>query len=106
MNANLTCAIIFEKHEFNYSQINEMNNSLVFYLRENAVMKVGDAFVYINPRYPEERKKYLVSEVKAKLVLKYLSTPQNLFDSLDIFEYDLDNHDYHLYDNNLPVHQY
>jgi len=76
---------------------------IFFIIGALAVMKVGDAFVYINPRYPEERKKYLVSEVKAKLVLKYLSTPQNLFDSLDIFEYDLDNHDYHLYDNNLPL---
>ncbi|OUM57680.1 hypothetical protein PIROE2DRAFT_17254, partial [Piromyces sp. E2] len=120
------CAFIFENNEYTFSQINEMSNSLAFYLREYgikrndivpiicersqffvvavlAIMKAGGAFVHIDPYYPEEHKMYLVSEVKAKLILKYLSIPQKLFNTIDIFEYDLKNHDYHLNTDNLPL---
>jgi len=113
------CAIIFENHEYAYSQINDMSNSLASYLRKYgirrneivpiicertpyyiiallAVMKSGGAFVYIDPDFPKDRINYLTNEVKARIVLKYLpnADTEKIIDKDDLLEYDLENHNF------------
>jgi len=40
-------------------------------------MKVGGAFLFIDPEFPIDRIQYIVEEVKAKLVLEYYMDESN-----------------------------
>lgn len=42
-----------------------------------AIMKVGGAFLFIDPEFPIDRIQYIVEEVKAKLVLEYYMDESN-----------------------------
>ncbi|ORX80511.1 acetyl-CoA synthetase-like protein [Anaeromyces robustus] len=121
--------LIFNNIEFTYSDIDHMSNSLAYYLRmigikRNevvpvisersyhyiiaclAVMKAGGAFLYIDPEFPKERIKFMISEVKAKIILEYTPNQSkgNLFDFIDdsIIQYKLENHDYNKNINDIP----
>ncbi|ORX66665.1 acetyl-CoA synthetase-like protein [Anaeromyces robustus] len=115
-------AVIFEDNFFTYQQIDEKSNSLAHFLRNYgvnrndivplifeksvysiiaslAVMKAGAAFIFIDPEYPKSRIQFIVNEVKAKIILKYLYTSENIenekfsdFDSVNI--YDIKGHNF------------
>ncbi|ORX78421.1 acetyl-CoA synthetase-like protein [Anaeromyces robustus] len=115
------CAIVFEDREVTYKILNEMSNSLAYYLRNYgitrneiipilcersyyffvaslAVMKAGGAFVFISPEFPKERIMYMINNVKARIVLNYSQNVNDILvslnqnNSLDV--YDLKNHDF------------
>jgi len=85
-------AVVFEGREYAYRQINDMANSLAQALRERgigrndivaiiakrsykiivaqfAVLKAGGAYLPIDPSYPVDRIKYMLSDAKCKLAL-------------------------------------
>eukprot|EP00833_Pecoramyces_ruminatium_P001369 jgi/Orpsp1_1/1175401/evm.model.c7180000053703.1 len=94
------CAIVYNENEISYKQLDEMSNSVAHYLRKKGIsrkdiipiicersfyyvigaigiMKAGGAFLPIDPEYPEERIKYIIEEVKAKIVLTYITNEDN-----------------------------
>ncbi|ORX64905.1 hypothetical protein BCR32DRAFT_297888 [Anaeromyces robustus] len=96
------CAIVFEDREVTYKELDEMSNSLAYYLRNYgitrneivpilcersyyffvsllAVMKAGGAFVFINPEFPKERISYMINNVKARIVLNYSGKKKVIF---------------------------
>jgi len=113
-------AILFEDKTISYKLLDEMSNSLAHYLRNHgvkrndvvplycdrsyyfivatlAVMKAGGAFLYIDPEFPDDRIKYMVEEVNAKLILEYLINNNNsnkLSKLNNTSRYQLDKHDY------------
>ncbi|ORX75151.1 acetyl-CoA synthetase-like protein [Anaeromyces robustus] len=118
------CAIIFENNKISYKKLDEMSNSLAYFLRNKgvqnneiiplicdrsiyyiiavlAVMKAGGAFVFIDPSYPIDRITYMVNEVKAKIILKCINGDNDdngnkllLKNENNIYEYNLKEHDY------------
>ena len=87
-------ALVFEDKKFTYKQLDEMSNSLAYYLREKGVkrndivpiiarrswhvivamlgvIKSGGAYMLIDYQYPNGRIKYLVEECNAKIILTY-----------------------------------
>eukprot|EP00833_Pecoramyces_ruminatium_P017369 jgi/Orpsp1_1/1191401/evm.model.d7180000085497.1 len=112
-------AVIFENNFINFNQLNKMSNSLANYLRNQgikrneiipiisersyyfivaalAVLKAGGAFLPIDPEFPEDRIKFMINEVKAKLILKYVPNLKinNTFHESYCFEYELQNHNF------------
>jgi len=90
-------ALVFEDKTFTYRQLDEMSNSLAYFLREKGVkrndvvpiiakrswhvivamlgiMKAGGAYMPISLDYPESRLKYILFEARAKIVLLYRFT--------------------------------
>lgn len=86
-------ALVFGDKKFTYRQLDEMSNSLAYFLREKrvkagtkvivflerderilmlqlAVFKIGAIFVPIDCRYPEDRVEYIISESNAGIVIK------------------------------------
>ncbi|OUM56296.1 hypothetical protein PIROE2DRAFT_19156, partial [Piromyces sp. E2] len=93
-------AIIFNEMEITFRKLDEMTNSLAHYLRSQgigrgdiipiitersfyyivafiAVMKSGAAYLSIDPEFPKERIEYMMSEVNAKFILKYVTDSDN-----------------------------
>ncbi|ORX75880.1 acetyl-CoA synthetase-like protein [Anaeromyces robustus] len=127
LNAEKT-ALVFKDQKFTYGTLNEMTNSLGHYLRELGVkrnevipiicersyyyviasianMKAGGVFLFIDPEFPKDRVKYMVNEVRAKIILEYIphQPKENTFDFDDsIFEYSLDGHDYRQNTHDVP----
>ncbi|ORX77432.1 acetyl-CoA synthetase-like protein [Anaeromyces robustus] len=127
LNAEKT-ALVFKDQKFTYGTLNEMTNSLGHYLRKLgvkrnevipiicersyyyviasiAIMKAGGVFLFIDPEFPKDRVKYMVNEVKAKIILEYIphQSKENTFDFDDsIFEYSLDGHDYRQNTHDVP----
>ncbi len=101
-------ALVFEKEELTYKQLNEQSNQLARYIRKQyqaitnqelqadtliplclersldmvigilAVMKSGGAYVPMDPEYPEERFKHILSDTAAKLVITQSHLEQRL----------------------------
>lgn len=86
-------ALVFEDKKFTYRQLDEMSDSLAYFLREKgvkpetkvivllerdekilmmqlAVFKIGAIFVPIDCRYPDDRIEYIISESNAGIVVK------------------------------------
>ena len=105
-------ALIFEDKKFTYRQLDEMSNSLAHFLRNKGinpndvvpiiakrswhvivailgVLKAGGAYMPIDPLYPEDRVRYMLSEVKAKiaLTLSYLFSNKVMIDRFDLDEF-------------------
>ncbi|ORX47671.1 acetyl-CoA synthetase-like protein, partial [Piromyces finnis] len=121
------CALIFENQFFTYKQLDCMSNSLANSLRNLGVkrndivpiicdrsyyyivaaigvMKSGGAFIYIDPDFPYNRIQYMIKDMKAKIILKYLPNKNNenvLKDGL-VMEYDLEHHNYNENTNQVP----
>jgi acyl-coenzyme A synthetase/AMP-(fatty) acid ligase len=113
-------AIIFEDKAITFGQFEKMSNSLGNQLRKMgvsrneiipiisdrsyyyivaavAIMKAGGAFLFIDPELPKDRIRYMVDEVKAKIVLEYSLTQtydENLFEKNLISRYTLETHNY------------
>ncbi len=87
-------ALVFEDKKFTYRQLDEMSNSLAYFLREKGVkpndvvpviarrswhvivamigvLKAGGAYMPVSPDYPEDRILHMLSEVKAYFALTY-----------------------------------
>ncbi|MGG7175941.1 amino acid adenylation domain-containing protein, partial [Clostridium paraputrificum] len=87
-------AVVYEKEKLTYEELNEKSNILGLKLRELgikpndfvaivaerslemiigilAIIKAGAAYVPIDPKYPEERINYILSDCKAKVLLTY-----------------------------------
>jgi amino acid adenylation domain-containing protein len=90
-------AVVFERGELSYAQLNTRANRLAHYLRtagvapgdavaillersvdtvvaEIAILKCGAAYVPIDPAYSEERNAFLISDCEARAVLVYKET--------------------------------
>lgn len=86
-------ALVFEEKKFTYRQLDEMSNSLAYFLQKKgvkpndkvavflkrdekviltqlAVLKLRAVFIPIDSRYPKERIEYILSETNAKLIVK------------------------------------
>ncbi|OUM56896.1 hypothetical protein PIROE2DRAFT_18291, partial [Piromyces sp. E2] len=93
-------AIIYDGKEISYGKLDEMSNSLAHFLRNQGVkrgdiipivsersyyyivaiigiMKSGGAYLPIDPEFPKNRIEYMIEEVNAKLVLKYITDETN-----------------------------
>ena len=90
---NPKTAIVFEDTLLTYEQVEKYSNSLAYYLQVNektkadmiipviaerswevivamlAILKVGCAFVLIEPHCPEHRKEKILSEIKARIII-------------------------------------
>ncbi|WP_442588338.1 amino acid adenylation domain-containing protein [Pedobacter sp. AW31-3R] len=99
-------ALIFEKRQFTFKELNEKANQLARYLRDSypiqnddligikltrnewmvisilAVLKSGAAYVPIDPEYPQERIDYIVTDSKCKLLID--ENELNLFKKKEI----------------------
>ena len=112
-------AVVFERKPITYEKLNNMSNSLGHLLRKNkigrgdvvpivsersyyyvvaaiAVMKAGGAFLPIDPEFPEDRIKFMINEVKARLILKYIPSynGKRIIEEGSIYEYDIGKHNY------------
>lgn len=120
-------ALICNDKKLTYLELNKKANSLAYFLLNNnvkpndiiaimtdrsfetvismlAILKVGAAFVNIDPTYPIERTLYYLNNCKAKYLLKqkHLKLPTNEFKN--IFEIDLDIDEiYSKYTENLNI---
>ena len=88
----LNIAVVFEKEQLTYQQLNERSNQLAHYLRSKGVtvdtlvpvclerniamiigivgiLKAGGAYVPIDPEYPVERIQYMVEDTQSTLVV-------------------------------------
>ncbi|OUM56531.1 hypothetical protein PIROE2DRAFT_18827, partial [Piromyces sp. E2] len=120
------CSIIFNNKEITYGKLDEMSNSLAHYLRKSgigrndivpiiserspyyiiaslAIMKSGGAFFPIDPDFPQDRIKYMIKEVNAKMILKYIINNNNnkkiKFNNIKV--YSLENHNYKVNTNDI-----
>ncbi|ORX65549.1 AMP-binding-domain-containing protein, partial [Anaeromyces robustus] len=111
-------AIIYQGMKFTFKEIDEMSNSLAFYLRSKgvgkgdivpilcdrsylfvvatlAVMKSGSAYLPIDPEFPSDRIEYIINEANPKIILRYLATSNNKDIKLNhVEEYLIENHNY------------
>eukprot|EP00833_Pecoramyces_ruminatium_P012342 jgi/Orpsp1_1/1186374/evm.model.d7180000050088.1 len=116
------CAIVFNDTKITYKELDEMTNSLAYYLREQnniqrndiipiicdrsplyiigilGISKSGGAYLPIDPKLPNERIKYILDEVHPKIVL--FSHSQKVIEKLNkdvnYKTYDLEIHNYKL----------
>ncbi|ORX83242.1 acetyl-CoA synthetase-like protein, partial [Anaeromyces robustus] len=114
------CAIVFNETKFTYKELDEMTNSLAYYLRKQnvnrndiipiisnrspyyiigtlGVSKAGGAYLPIDPKLPIDRIQLLLNECQPKLVL--FNNIEDIIDKLNInkteFIYcNLKNHNY------------
>eukprot|EP00833_Pecoramyces_ruminatium_P016089 jgi/Orpsp1_1/1190121/evm.model.d7180000076720.1 len=112
-------AIVYDGIEIRYSELDKMSNSLGHYLRDHnigrgdiipiicersyyyiiaflSILKSGAAYIPIDPDFPKERIEYMINEVNAKFVLKYITNFENddkiTFNNVNV--YSLDKHNY------------
>ncbi|MGN8961567.1 amino acid adenylation domain-containing protein [Bariatricus sp. HCP28S3_D3] len=87
-------ALVFEDEKFTYRQLDEMSNSLAYYLREKGVktndvvpiiakrswhvivamlgiLKAGGAYMPVSPEFPSERMNYMFETADVNMVLTY-----------------------------------
>ncbi|ORX65071.1 acetyl-CoA synthetase-like protein, partial [Anaeromyces robustus] len=113
------CAIVCNDISITYKQLDEMSNSLAHYLRKQnigkgdivpiicershyfiiaflAVMKSGAAYSPIDPEFPRERIEYMINQVNAKYILKYITDFKNneKIKFEHVLEYELEKHNY------------
>jgi amino acid adenylation domain-containing protein len=86
-------ALVFKEKQLTYLQLNEKANQLAHFLENEyfvkreepivielernewmiisilAIMKVGGAYVPIDPHYPEERKKYIIKDTNSQVII-------------------------------------
>lgn len=107
-------AIVFEKEQITYNELNKKANQLAHYLiskgvKEEAIipiciergidmiigiigiLKTGAAYVPIDPDYPQERINYMLNDTSGNIVVSSKQSRLKLFDTLDIIELDSDN---------------
>lgn len=105
-------ALIFEDKSYTYRQLDELSNGLAVSMRrmgvrqgdmvgvllnrdekvvlaQLAVLKLGAIFIPIDNRYPEERIKYIISESKAKIIIKNAGNLMDLPNAIDIESLDM-----------------
>ncbi|ORX80633.1 acetyl-CoA synthetase-like protein, partial [Anaeromyces robustus] len=112
-------ALIYNNTKYKYRELDEMSNSLAHYLREHgigrndiipiicerapyyiigtlAISKAGGAFLPIDPKYPLERIKYILDDVKPSIILTYNvdEIMKYLKQDHDYNVYKINNHDY------------
>ncbi|ORX77639.1 acetyl-CoA synthetase-like protein [Anaeromyces robustus] len=112
-------ALIFNNEKYKYRELDEMSNSLAHYLRECgikrndivpiiskrspyyviasvAVSKAGGAFLPIDVKFPIERIKFILNDVKPKLILTYdvEEIVKNLEQNPEYNIYNINNHNY------------
>ncbi|ORX76328.1 acetyl-CoA synthetase-like protein [Anaeromyces robustus] len=112
-------ALIYNNTKYKYRELDEMSNSLAYYLREHgigrndiipiicertpyyiigtlAISKAGGAFLPIDPKYPLERIKYILDDVKPSIILTYNvdEIMKDLKQDHDYNVYKINNHDY------------
>ena len=87
-------ALVFENEDYSYRRLDEMSNSVAYYLREKGVrpndvvpiiakrsphiiaamlgvMKSGGAYMPVSPSYPTERIEYMLETAGAKIALTF-----------------------------------
>lgn len=107
-------ALIFEDQIFTYQQLDEMSNSLAHMLREIGVgrndivpiiaqrswhiivamlgiFKAGGAYMPVDPDYPEDRIRYMLSEVAPKVALNYGYNLDVAEKAIDLGDFDFCN---------------
>ena len=86
-------ALVFEKHELSYQELNQIANQMADYLKQSsapkpdeliaiqldrsqwmivailAVLKTGAAYLPIDPQYPQERIQYMIQDSQAKATI-------------------------------------
>ena len=106
-------ALVFEEKKFTYKQLDEMSNSLAYYLREKGVkrndivpiiarrswhiiiamlgvMKAGGVYLPIADNYPEQRIREIINETNCRVILKFhidVNIEDELQINLDDFNY-------------------
>jgi non-ribosomal peptide synthetase component F len=105
--------LIFETEELSYRQLNEQSNQLAHYLKSRgvkagmmvpiamkrgikmmvgilAILKAGAVYVPVDPEYPEERIRFMLEDINAKIILATSETRQLVPENyqLDIIEAD------------------
>lgn len=118
-------ALVFENKELTYNELNQKANSLAYYLRNTskiqkedligimvnrsfemiiailAVMKVGGAYIPIDPKFPKDRIDYMLSSSHSKVLLTNKKL-ENKIDFHNKITIDLDNRNiYDLPNNNI-----
>ncbi|KAL6597675.1 hypothetical protein U3516DRAFT_787160 [Neocallimastix sp. 'constans'] len=112
------CAIVFNEKKISYRELDEMSNSLGWYLREQGIRrndivpiisersyyyivamlgisKAGGVFLPIDPEFPMDRISYMINEVKPKLILRYANHNDNLeflYDKYNIIDLETINY--------------
>eukprot|EP00833_Pecoramyces_ruminatium_P001162 jgi/Orpsp1_1/1175194/evm.model.c7180000052964.1 len=113
-------AIIYNDIKYSYGELNKMSNSLAYYLRNNigtnrndiipiicdrtpyyiistlAISKAGGAFLPIDVKLPIDRIKFILQEVKPKIILHCNS--DKIIENLNDYNYKFYNLKEHSYD--------
>lgn len=96
-------ALVFEDKKFTYRQLDEMSDSLAYFLQEKGIkpndvvpiiarrswhavvtilgiLKAGGAYMPVDPDYPEDRVQFMLKEAKSKIgcVLDYYIQPEGI----------------------------
>lgn len=105
-------ALVFENQKFTYRELDEMSNSLAYFLRgkgvergdrvavllkrdervimaQLAVLKLGAVFIPIDSRYPKDRVEYIIEESSARILLKNRDNGMNFSVECCIEEWNL-----------------
>ena len=108
-------AVVFEKEQLTYKELNERSNQLANYLTEKGItretlvpiciersiemitgilgiLKSGGVYVPVDPDYPEERIRYIVEDTGASIIISSKESSANLpsFADLEIISLDED----------------
>ncbi|MEJ7827806.1 MAG: condensation domain-containing protein, partial [Segetibacter sp.] len=108
-------ALVFEEKQLTYKELNKKANQLAHYLRSKgigeetlvpicierslemivgifAILKAGAAYVPIDPKYPEERIRYMLEDINAKIVVSSKESRSKLLTSegVEVVEVDID----------------
>lgn len=116
-------AVVFENEKLTFRELNEKANSLAYYLRNKgikrndiigimvnrslemivsilAVLKSGACYIPIDPEYPQDRIKYMLSNSNSKMLLTFESLKDKIFFENKLF-IELKNDLYNYHKNNL-----
>lgn len=103
-------SLIFENKEFTYKQLDEMSNSLAYFLREKGIkpndvvpiiakrdwriivamlgiLKAGGAYMPVDPSYPVDRVEYMLETAKSQIVLTYGYLDQLSIETVDLTDF-------------------